>query len=148
MILIRGVGRVNLERHVQETFPHTRAGDAFASHELAAVGLPRRARVTLHSVHLLERFREWRVDRFTDRLARRPYGRLARKTYGADDAHAFLWEPVLDALALEPDDRLLDVGCGGGAFLRHVRATVGCEAAGRSTTAAQWCGSRGRRALS
>ncbi len=37
---------------------------------------------------------------------------------------------MLDALALEPDDCLLDVGCGGGAFLRHVRATVGCEAAG------------------
>jgi ubiquinone/menaquinone biosynthesis C-methylase UbiE len=37
---------------------------------------------------------------------------------------------VLDALALERDDRLLDVGCGGGGFLRHVKATVGCEAAG------------------
>jgi ubiquinone/menaquinone biosynthesis C-methylase UbiE len=81
-------------------------------------------------VRLLERFQEWRVDRLTDRLARRPSGRSARKTYGADDAHAFLWEPVLDALALEPDDRLLDVGCGGGAFLRHVRATAGCEATG------------------
>jgi SAM-dependent methyltransferase len=86
--------------------------------------------VTLHSVRLLERFEAWRVDRLTDRLARRHYGRRARKTYGADDAHAFLWEPVLDALALEPDDRLLDVGCGGGAFLRHVRAMFGCEVAG------------------
>ena len=81
-------------------------------------------------MRLVERFQAWRVDRLTDRLARRPHGLRARRTYGADDAHAFLWQPVLDALALEPDDRLLDVGCGGGAFLRHVRATVGCDAAG------------------
>lgn len=79
---------------------------------------------------LVERFREWRVDRMTDRVARRPRGRKARATYGADDAHSFLWEPVLAALALGPDDRLLDVGCGGGAFLRHVLATVGCDATG------------------
>lgn len=76
------------------------------------------------------RFREWRVDRAADRIARRPHGRKAREMYGADDAHSFLWEPVLEALALGADDRLLDVGCGGGAFLRHVGATVGCEAAG------------------
>jgi ubiquinone/menaquinone biosynthesis C-methylase UbiE len=81
-------------------------------------------------VDLASRFREWRIDRAADRIARRPHGRKARETYGADDAHSFLWEPVLEALALGPDDRLLDVGCGGGAFLRHVVATVGCEAAG------------------
>ena len=76
------------------------------------------------------RLREWRIDRKTDRMARRPHGRRARATYGADDAHAFLWQPALEALALVPSDRLLDVGCGGGAFLRHVLATVGCDAAG------------------
>lgn len=81
-------------------------------------------------MNLAGRFREWRVDRASDRIARRPHGRKARATYGADDAHSFLWEPVLEALALTPDDRLLDVGCGGGAFLRHVRATVGCDAVG------------------
>jgi len=63
-------------------------------------------------------------------MARKPWGRAARKTYGADDAHSFLWPGLLDALALTKDDRLLDVGCGGGAFLRHVRETVGCEVAG------------------
>jgi len=78
----------------------------------------------------VERLREWRIDRMTDRVARRPHGRRARATYGADDAHSFLWEPVLAALDLGPEDRLLDVGCGGGAFLRHVAATVGCELAG------------------
>jgi ubiquinone/menaquinone biosynthesis C-methylase UbiE len=80
-------------------------------------------------VNLLERLREWRIDRMTDRIARRPHGRKARATYGADDAHSFLWDPVLEALALSPDDRLLDVGCGGGAFLRRARES-GCAIAG------------------
>jgi SAM-dependent methyltransferase len=66
----------------------------------------------------------------TDRVARRPHGPKARETYGDPEAHSFAWPPVLDALALGPDDRLLDVGCGGGVFMRHVRETVGCEVAG------------------
>lgn len=65
----------------------------------------------------------------TDRIARRPHGRRARATYGADDAHSFAWEPVLTALALGPGDRLLDVGCGGGVFLRRALET-GCSATG------------------
>jgi ubiquinone/menaquinone biosynthesis C-methylase UbiE len=44
--------------------------------------------------------------------------------------HDFAWPPVLEALQLSPDDRLLDVGCGGGVFLRHVRETVRCEVRG------------------
>jgi ubiquinone/menaquinone biosynthesis C-methylase UbiE len=84
----------------------------------------------MRAVGPLERLREWRIDRLTDRMARRPSGRRARETYGAPDVHAFLWPDVLAALQLEPDDRLLDVGCGGGVFLRHVRDTVGCEVAG------------------
>jgi len=63
-------------------------------------------------------------------MARKPWGRAARTTYGADDSHSFLWPGLLDALALTKDDRLLDVGCGGGAFLRHVRETIGCKIAG------------------
>jgi SAM-dependent methyltransferase len=78
---------------------------------------------------VLQRFREWRIDRMTDRVARRPSGRKARETYGADDAHSFLWEAVLQALDLGPEDRLLDVGCGGGSFLRRARET-GCEVVG------------------
>jgi SAM-dependent methyltransferase len=80
-------------------------------------------------VRLVERVREWRIDRMTDRIARRPHGRKARATYGAEDSHSFLWEPVLEALALGPDDRLLDVGCGGGSFLRRARES-GCSIAG------------------
>jgi len=66
----------------------------------------------------------------TDRIARRPHGRKARATYGSPTSHDFTWPHVLEALELEPDDRLLDVGCGGGSFLRHVREAVGCEVAG------------------
>jgi ubiquinone/menaquinone biosynthesis C-methylase UbiE len=80
-------------------------------------------------VKLVERLREWRIDRMTDRIARRPHGRRARATYGADDAHSLLWEPVLAALALGPEERLLDVGCGGGSFLQRARES-GCEIAG------------------
>jgi ubiquinone/menaquinone biosynthesis C-methylase UbiE len=66
--------------------------------------------------------REWRIDRMTDRIARRPHGRQAREVYGADHVHSFAWEPVLAALQLTPDD-LLDVGCGGGVFLRRALET-------------------------
>jgi len=78
---------------------------------------------------MLERLREWRIDRMTDRVARRPHGRAARATYGAPDVHSFAWEPVLAALRLGPADRLLDVGCGGGVFLRRALET-GCTAVG------------------
>jgi SAM-dependent methyltransferase len=78
---------------------------------------------------MLDRLREWRIDRMTDRIARRPHGRAARATYGANDAHSFAWEPVLEALGLGADDRLLDVGCGGGVFLRRALET-GCDAVG------------------
>jgi ubiquinone/menaquinone biosynthesis C-methylase UbiE len=78
---------------------------------------------------VIRRIREWRIDRMTDRVARRPHGRAARATYGADDVHSFAWEPVLEALEPRPDDHLLDVGCGGGVFLRRALET-GCRAAG------------------
>jgi ubiquinone/menaquinone biosynthesis C-methylase UbiE len=63
-------------------------------------------------------------------MARKPFGRDARRTYGSPTAHDFLWPGILDALQLTKDDRLLDVGCGGGAFMRHVQEAIGCEVAG------------------
>jgi SAM-dependent methyltransferase len=72
----------------------------------------------------------WRLGRRADKLARRPHGRAARKIYGSPTSHDFLWPQLLDALQLTKADRLLDVGCGGGAFMRHVRETIGCEVAG------------------
>jgi SAM-dependent methyltransferase len=74
--------------------------------------------------------RERLVDLQVDRMARRPWGKRARETYGSPTSHDFLWPQLLEALDLQADDRLLDVGCGGGAFLRHVRDTVGCKIAG------------------
>ena len=78
---------------------------------------------------LIGRLRDWRIDRMTNRVARRPSGRRARMVYGADDVHSFAWEPVLEVLQLTPDDLLLDVGCGGGIFLRRAMQT-GCRAVG------------------
>src|SRR5215213_7461573 len=59
-------------------------------------------------------FEDWLVDR----VARRPAGARARTVYGAADVHDFARRAILDALALGPGDRLLDVGCGGGLLLR------------------------------
>ena len=63
------------------------------------------------------------VDWLTDRVARRPTGRRAREVYGAEDAHDFARRAILDALALGPGDRLLELGCGGGLLLRDALTT-------------------------
>jgi len=65
----------------------------------------------------------------TDRVARRPAGRRAREIYGDDDVHAFARHAILASLALRPDDRLLEIGCGGGLLLRDARA-LGVSATG------------------
>jgi len=62
------------------------------------------------------------ADWLTDRVARRPAGCRAREIYGADDVHDFARRAVLDALALRPEDRLLEIGCGGGLLLRDALA--------------------------
>ena len=72
-----------------------------------------------------EAFEDW----LTDRVARRPEGRRAREVYGAEDVHDFARRAILEALALGPDDRLLDVGCGGGLLLRDALA-AGAAATG------------------
>jgi SAM-dependent methyltransferase len=64
-------------------------------------------------------FEDW----LTDRVARRPAGARAREVYGAEDVHEFARRAILDALALGPEDRLLDVGCGGGLLLRDALAS-------------------------
>lgn len=70
-------------------------------------------------------FEDW----LTDRIARRPAGRRARETYGADDVHDFARRAILDALALRPGDRLLEIGCGGGLLLRDALG-LGASATG------------------
>src|SRR5919198_2952030 len=71
------------------------------------------------------RFEDW----LTDRVARRPSGSRARQVYGADDVHDFARRAILEALALGPEDELLEIGCGGGLLLRDALAT-GARATG------------------
>jgi ubiquinone/menaquinone biosynthesis C-methylase UbiE len=47
----------------------------------------------------------------------------ARTVYGAEEIHDFARRAILSALALGPDDRLLEVGCGGGLLLRDASAS-------------------------
>ena len=72
-----------------------------------------------------DRFDDW----LTDRVARRPSGSRAREVYGADDVHEWARHAILDALALGPGDRLLEVGCGGGLLLSEALSS-GASATG------------------
>src|SRR5512146_2713281 len=67
-------------------------------------------------------------DWFTDRRARRPSGAQARATYRDPLYHRPNFRAILDALALTSDDYLIEVGCGGGAFLADALRS-GCRAA-------------------
>jgi SAM-dependent methyltransferase len=68
-------------------------------------------------------------DWITDRRARRPSGAQARATYRDPLYHYPGFRAILAELALRRDDYLLDVGCGGGAFLKAALES-GCRAAG------------------
>jgi len=65
----------------------------------------------------------------TDRAARRPSGSVARAGYRDPTHHRPSFGAVLAALQPGPDDVLLDIGCGGGAFLADALRS-GCRAAG------------------
>jgi len=70
------------------------------------------------------RFGDW----ITDRSARRPSGAQARATYRNPVYHMPNFLAILNMLQLKPNDYLLEVGCGGGAFLREALRS-GCRAA-------------------
>ena len=67
-------------------------------------------------------------DWLTDRRARRPAGQRARETYRNPIYHRPNFLYILKELSLQPEDYLLEVGCGGGAFL-HDALESGCKAA-------------------
>jgi SAM-dependent methyltransferase len=67
-------------------------------------------------------------DWITDRRARRPTGPQARANYRDPLYHRPNFRAILAVLELRPDDYLLEVGCGGGAFLQEALKT-GCKAA-------------------
>jgi ubiquinone/menaquinone biosynthesis C-methylase UbiE len=66
-------------------------------------------------------------DWLTDRMARRPAGWLGRCFYREACPHHQTFHDTLEALALTPDDRLLEIGCGGGTFLEWALRSV-CSA--------------------
>lgn len=68
-------------------------------------------------------------DWVTDRVARRPSGRRARANYRDPLYHYPSFRMILDELELQPSDILLDVGCGGGAFLKKSLES-GCRVTG------------------
>jgi SAM-dependent methyltransferase len=72
-----------------------------------------------------KRFGDW----LTDRAARRPFGIRARRDYKDPSHHRPSFGAVLSALHLTGDDVLLEIGCGGGAFLEQALKS-GCLAAG------------------
>jgi SAM-dependent methyltransferase len=72
-----------------------------------------------------QRFGDW----LTDRAARRPFGIRARRDYKDPSHHRPSFGAVLSALHLTPDDVLLEIGCGGGAFLEQALQS-GCRAVG------------------
>jgi len=65
----------------------------------------------------------------TDRAARRPFGGYARTSYRDPTHHRPSFGAVLAELQPGPDDVLLEIGCGGGAFLAQALRS-GCRAAG------------------
>ena len=68
-------------------------------------------------------------DWITDRNARNPSGARSREIYRKPVYHYPNFLAILDHLYLGTEDYLLDIGCGGGAFL-HEALKTGCRAAG------------------
>lgn len=64
----------------------------------------------------------------TDRTGRRPSGAIARAEYRDPTYHLPIFKAILHYLKPDLDDYLLEVGCGGGAFLHDVLKS-GCRAA-------------------
>lgn len=68
-------------------------------------------------------------DRITDAIARKPSGLLGKLLFRYPFAHLTGFELALRLAPPSPSDVVLDVGCGGGVFLREALRT-GCTATG------------------
>ena len=65
------------------------------------------------------------IDRLTELAISRPSGPIGRMLYrDATSMHGEGWRVCHERLALQPEDHLLDVGCGGGTFLSQALETV------------------------
>ncbi len=67
-------------------------------------------------------------DWITDRRVRRPSGPQSRAMYRDPLFHYPNFQVLLEELALTPQDYLIEIGCGGGAFLKEALQS-GCRAA-------------------
>lgn len=68
-------------------------------------------------------------DWLTNRQARRPSGAQARAVYRDPLYHYPNFRAILAELALTADDYLIEIGCGGGAFLKEALKSGCCAAA-------------------
>lgn len=67
--------------------------------------------------------------RFANSTARRPEGQWARRFYREPKSHMKAFAVALQRLAPQPDDLFLEIGCGGGYFLRMIQPMVAKAAA-------------------
>lgn len=67
------------------------------------------------------------ADKLVDRIARKPHGLLGRLLYRFPLAHKPGFDLVLAKAAPDVDDTIVEVGCGGGVFMRRALMS-GCRA--------------------
>lgn len=67
------------------------------------------------------------ADKLVDRIARKPHGLLGRLLYRFPLAHKPGFDLVLTKAAPDADDTIVEVGCGGGVFMRRALMS-GCRA--------------------
>lgn len=65
-----------------------------------------------------------RWSSFVNSTARRPEGDWARRFYREPKSHMKAFAAALQNLAPQPDDIFLEIGCGGGYFLRMIQPLV------------------------
>jgi SAM-dependent methyltransferase len=103
-------GRVVVEIDVPDDLPEEERGAWFAA--LVGAASPEAA-----------------IDWWVDRVARRPFGPNSRRVYADPLYHRPNFLALLEALRLQSDDELLEIGCGGGAVLQLALETVARAAA-------------------
>ncbi len=59
-----------------------------------------------------------RWQAFIDMTARKPFGDLGLRLYNNPTSHYRSFRIILDKLKLTPDDRYMEIGCGGGILLK------------------------------
>ena len=76
------------------------------------------------------------VEKFRDVTARRPSGWLGRKMYHDPKGHYPSFRMVMERLQLRPEDKFLEVACGGGSLLEMALENVrrNLEAAGMAVS--------------